>query len=351
VGSALIATFMGCSSLPEATSVKPPQLDGVHLTKAQREPTFTETSSTPYSPEVSSSAKSKDVLVQEGWIRHTFSDGRSLTFRNYQGQAMISDDEILAPTAYVPEMVDTVEKRLLELKTAQGRLSMQGAGLNWQGCSLHIFWCWTPTSNYFFPSKTLYFILDSNFSGVEKNLIRESIFRWNASGVNIKFYEGVGTEPFIVKFIRYVTNDFCGRTMIGTQARVISNVLFPDHIDINPNCLSTYSVFYNGKYQYATDATVHHEMGHKVGMPHEQERCDRDTFVNIVNSNGTTGPRCWSDFKSYTLFDFDSIMLYSPSYVTAKPNLTAGTYVGNPNAYLAYSLSPHDIATINAMYP
>jgi hypothetical protein len=351
LGCLFVATFMGCASLSNE-AVKPLKLDGVHLTPPlQGEPVYTETSSSAYSVQLASSARYKDDLVKDGWIRHTFSDGRVLTFRNYLGEAMVSDDEIIAPTAYVPEMIDTIEKRLAELKAFKGNSSTRGVGLNFYGCSLQIIWCWTPTSAFFFPSKTVYFTLDSNFGNVEKTLIRESIQRWNASSVNIKFYEGTGSEAFIVKFIRYVTNDFCGRTMIGTQARVLSNTFYPDHIDINPNCLSTYSVFINYKWQYATDSTVHHEMGHKVGMPHEQERCDRDSFVNIINGNGTTGPRCGSDFKNYTLFDFDSIMLYSTSYVKAKPSLTVGTYIGNPNYYLGYSLSTGDIATINAMYP
>lgn len=305
------------------------QVDGIHLTRAVSAPTtFEKTSSL---SDVVPDAVAQN-LKKQGWVEHTFSDGRKLKYRNYMGSAMIEDDIIFAPTDMMPQAVSMIEKNLKKTSTTRG------AGLNPNGCSLQIIWCWTWTSAYIWPSKTAYYKIDSNFSGAEKALLVASILRWNNSGVNIKFYPNTGAanQP-TATFIRYVTNDFCGRTFIGYQARVVSNVLFPDNIDINPNCL--------------VDRTIHHEMGHKVGMPHEQDRCDRDQFVTIVNNSGSGSPLCGSDFTNYTKFDFSSIMLYDSYYVQPKPNLVVGSYLGNPNNFPGYVLSVNDKTTINAIYP
>jgi Astacin (Peptidase family M12A) len=354
---AIALSFVGCSSLEDGSNKKLTKIDGVHLKLPdQSEIVYTETSSlsTLAAPSVVTPT-AKQLLTKDGWIKHTFSDGRVLKFRNYLGQAMIDDDVILVPTQTVPEMVEFIESKLATLKKIKSEITLRSVGLNYYGCSLQIIWCWNPTSNYFLPSKTMYYTLDSNFGAIEKQMLRDSIVRWNATSVNIKFYEYFGQQGAVIPFIRYVTNDFCGRTMIGYQARVVTNIILPDHIDINPNCLSNDPInstyYYNGKTYYYSDATVHHEMGHKVGMPHEQERCDRNDFVIMINYSGTQNRLCGSDYRYYTLFDFDSIMLYSRSYVTPKSNLNPTTYRGNPGFYLGWGLSSGDIQTINGMYP
>jgi hypothetical protein len=136
------AIFGSCNStVNEAiTPEQSPQVDGVHLTRAAMTPptAFVKTSST--SDAVSTGLS--DDLQKSGWVEHQFSDGRTLKFRNYMGSAMIEDDIIFAPTNMMPQAVSLIEKNLKKTK------STRGAGLNPNGCSLQIIWCWTPTSAF-----------------------------------------------------------------------------------------------------------------------------------------------------------------------------------------------------------
>lgn len=107
---------------------------------------------------------------------------------------------------------------------------------------------------------------------------------------------------------------------------------------------------------YCGTGAVIHELGHAVGLFHEQSREDRDTYIRINYANITTGmesnfdksPSISDDLGAY---DYGSIMHYS-AYAFSKNNLPtietipAGIPIGQQSA-----LSAGDIAGARALYP
>ncbi|MFA6301851.1 MAG: Dot/Icm T4SS effector Zinc-dependent metalloprotease LegP [Legionella sp.] len=99
-----------------------------------------------------------------------------------------------------------------------------------------------------------------------------------------------------------------------------------------------------------------HEIGHALGMWHEQSRADRNSYVRIVWENIEEEYKYnflqqLSDGKDFGEYDYQSIMHYGP-YSFSKNGLATiiplqqGIEIGQRN-----QLSDKDIAAIKAMYP
>lgn len=99
-----------------------------------------------------------------------------------------------------------------------------------------------------------------------------------------------------------------------------------------------------------------HEIGHAIGMFHEQSREDRDSFIrvnfqNIVPGREGNFNQHITDGDDYGRYDYGSIMHYGsmafsrngqPTIVPLRPGVTIGQRNG---------LSAGDVATVRAMYP
>jgi hypothetical protein len=92
-----------------------------------------------------------------------------------------------------------------------------------------------------------------------------------------------------------------------------------------------------------TVATILHEMGHTVGLWHEQSRADRDAFMtirydNIIKASRSNFDPIYDNAQASTLFDYASIMQY-PAYVFSRnggpaiESIPAGISLSNQTGY------------------
>ena len=104
-----------------------------------------------------------------------------------------------------------------------------------------------------------------------------------------------------------------------------------------------------------------HEMGHVLGLHHEQKRWDRDEHILVYEEN--IDPRFLGEFAkvdtvpteqwtAVTAYDRGSIMHYQPYAFSSNGKPTLTDLAGNTEGIgFQSTLSPYDIDQINAMYP
>jgi hypothetical protein len=142
------------------------------------------------------------------------------------------------------------------------------------------------------------FVYASNLTNDRRNIIRLALQHWEAN-TNVRFYNATGqptvdpTYGFAYPYIEFVNstvnNSYVGR--IG--GRQVVNI---------------------AAWQ-ATSVAIH-EIGHAIGLRHEQNRYDRDNSININLANVPNQNR--HNFNKYTTnyfavgsIDYNSIMMYN----------------------------------------
>lgn len=103
---------------------------------------------------------------------------------------------------------------------------------------------------------------------------------------------------------------------------------------------------------YADKGSYIHELGHTLGLNHEQQRLDRDNYIIIHTENIESGQQAqfMKIGKAYGPFDFNSIMMYSSDAFSKNGKPTMTKKDGNTWTAQRDSLSSQDIINIRKIY-
>jgi hypothetical protein len=171
------------------------------------------------------------------------------------------------------------------------------------------------------------YYFDSSLSVEQIHLIQKGMLEWSDK-TNVSFIE-VSSDKYALKIFLGKRNE----ATIGHQSR---NFLKLSSFKARP---------------------IMHELGHVIGLYHEQCRQDRDQYI-VINYDNISDDAPISDFdKQYQFYDirnyeydYDSIMQYSSFAYSKDIDSPTITKVDGSRIYQSSVISQDDIKKVNEIY-
>ncbi len=236
----------------------------------------------------------------------TFSQ-KSVLYANVDGQAIFEGDIVLGA---VQELQQTRDQDL-----AQRSIGITGSQFRW-------------------PNAIVPYDIDPGLPNQQR--VTDAIAHWEAN-TRIRFtLRTAANQAQFPDFVRFVSGGGCS-SFVGKQGG-------QQNVTLGAGC---------------TAGNAIHEIGHTIGLWHEQSREDRDTFVTIVWAN--IDPSMQFNFSQHIsdgddlgAYDYGSIMHYPANAFTingqntivAKQTLPSGVVMGQRSG-----LSAGDLAGVQILYP
>ncbi|MBZ9750127.1 hypothetical protein K7W42_04535 [Deinococcus sp. HMF7604] len=296
----------------------------------------------------------EERLETEPYVSVTLTTGEVLDYQNRDEYAIANEDELIGPSGSVGDLISSYQVGAYEgrfvvdpgapstnpVEQPDGAsLSPLGAGITPSLCSFYFIICWKEKVNERrWPNRTVPYSYDSSVTSAQRAAINNAVYAWNQSVSTLKYVLSPSAVNRVT-FKTYIYSDpsVRGDSYVGRQSQKTDQP-----VRYSPNIFGT----------ALERGVIHHEMAHAAGMIHEHQRCDRARFLNVNLAGDNYMPQCASEYKTFTPYDFSSVMHYGPATANFQPKTPQpSNSVGSAGDIgQRRGLSSYDVQALNAIY-